>query len=174
MTPDGDIIEPWYVIEYGDWVNCLVIDKDNQVILLQHYRQGIKEYVTEIVGGGIDVDETPEVAMARELQEEIGYQGGQLYSTGVSYVNPHNQNNRVHFFVAIDGAMTAATTKEVGADFIVEAVDLKEFVKNIRNPQYVARFQSLHLASIFCAFNFIRRAGADSSRLHEVDSIINS
>ena len=35
-TPDGQTIEPWYVLEYPEWVNCLVIDQEDKVILLRH------------------------------------------------------------------------------------------------------------------------------------------
>lgn len=37
-TPQGGKIGTYYVLEYGDWVNCLAIDTDNNVIMLRHYR----------------------------------------------------------------------------------------------------------------------------------------
>lgn len=163
ITPDGHTIEPWYVLEYSEWVNCLVIDRDDQVVLLQHYRHGVDEYVTEIIGGNMDPeDKTPGATITKELREEIGYVGGEIYKTGVTYANPSNQNNKLHTFLAIGGSRTHSTTKEVGADFVVRVVPFEEFVSRITSPSATDIYQSLHLASIFFALNFIRQADTES------------
>ena len=41
LTPDGDVLDPWYVLEYPDWVNCVVVDAEDDIILLHHYRHGV-------------------------------------------------------------------------------------------------------------------------------------
>ena len=67
MTPDGHTIEPFYVMEYGEWANCVVVSEDGQVTLLRHYRHGVKDHILEIIGGMVDEGETPEQSIKREL-----------------------------------------------------------------------------------------------------------
>lgn len=75
-------------------MNCLVISDDNEVTLLRHYRHGIDDFVLEIVGGGVDDNETLEAAIRRELEEEIGLKGTAIHHTGSCYANPSNQTNK--------------------------------------------------------------------------------
>lgn len=171
IVPDGRTIQDWYVLEYPEWINCLAIDQNDNVILLRHYRQGAGEYVAEIVSGTVDGDDSPEAAIAKELQEEIGYQGGELYKTGVVYANPSNQNNKVHTFLAVGGACTGKKVDELGANFVAETVPFKKFVAQVSDPNNTVLYQSLHVASIFFALNFIR-SGAKSPAIERLRNII--
>src|SRR4051812_11848901 len=72
VTSDGHVIEPFYVFEYPDWVNCFVVDDNNDVIMVNHYRQGIRNYIPEIICGNLEAgDVSPEEGMRRELAEEV-------------------------------------------------------------------------------------------------------
>lgn len=154
MTPGGHEISPYYVIEYGDWACCLVLSDDNEVTLLRHYRHGIGDYVLEIVGGGIDENETPEVAIRRELEEETGLRGAAIYQTGVCYANPSSQTNKLHCFIALGGTFDGNKEDEPGADFQIVKMPLDELTKLIEAQTETV--QSLHLASIFFALNYLK------------------
>lgn len=157
VTPDGRTITPWYVKECPDWVNCLVVDKNENVILLQHYRHGINDYVTEIPAGTVDpTDASPEAAITRELSEEIGYRNGEIFPTASSFANPSSQNNRVFSFVAVICELSGTRHKELGADFVVKSVPFEQLVREVERPNPPAGWQNLHLAAISFAFNFIR------------------
>src|SRR5690349_9083386 len=54
VTPAGHEISPFYVIEYPNWITCLVLSDEGEVTLLRHYRHGIDDYVLEVVAGMID------------------------------------------------------------------------------------------------------------------------
>ncbi|MEK7153049.1 MAG: NUDIX hydrolase [Patescibacteria group bacterium] len=173
-TPDGQTIEPWYVLEYPEWVNCLVIDQEDNVILLRHYRHGVDAYISEIIGGNMDPgDDSPEATITKELQEEIGYQGGEIYKTGAAYANPSNQNNKLHTFLAVGGACIASSVKELGADFLIEKLPFKEFAAKITDPANSTLYQSLHLTSIFFALNFIRQTDIDSEAVARLRSLLD-
>jgi 8-oxo-dGTP pyrophosphatase MutT (NUDIX family) len=174
VTPESKTITPWYVLEYPEWASCLAIDSDDQVLLLRHYRQGAGAYIQEIVSGAMEPHETePKKTMARELTEEIGYTGGEIFMTGVTYANPAIQNNRVHSFLAVGGACTAQTKDELGANFVLEKIPFKKFVALITDPNDKAVRQGLNLASIFFAFNFIRRPGVDSPTIKHLRSMLD-
>jgi len=154
-TPTGGKVEKYFVLEYGDWVNCFAIDTDDNVVMLRHYRHGVRKYLPEFVAGGIDAeDASPEVAARRELQEEAGYTGGTLYHVGTGYVNPASHTNKVHSFLAVGGSVSRDQSLEVGESIIVEKLPFKTLVERMSMPG--AEYPVLFTAALFYVMNFIR------------------
>lgn len=92
----------FYRLNCADWCNIVPITTDNQIILIEQFRQGIQEIALEIPGGIVDEGEAPEAAARRELLEETGYAAGQIIYAGKSHPNPAIQNNFVHHYLALD------------------------------------------------------------------------
>ena len=164
-TPDGHVIEPYYVFEYLDWVNCFVVDENDDVLMVQQYRHGVNKYVPEIVGGGIEAfDDSPEEGIRRELEEELGYVGGEVHPLGSSYPNAASYTNRVHSFIAIGGSCRRAQKLEKSEDLHIIKVSLKELAAEFESGKLAVVYQSTHLATILLALNFIRYSGQESAR----------
>src|SRR5215510_9315954 len=73
-TPDGKIVDPYYVYEFPTWATALPVTKDNKVVMVKQYRHAIEDISLEIPGGCVDdTDKNFEEAIARELLEETGY-----------------------------------------------------------------------------------------------------
>lgn len=169
VTPDGHTIAPFYVLEYSDWANCFVLDANNDVIMVRHYRHGIDDFVPELVSGGIEKDDDSRIeGMKRELAEEIGYTGGEVYQTGVGYPNPSSQNNKVYSFIAIGGQCNVKQKLEAGENLQIQKLSFPEFLDQISDPNIV--YHSLSMASVFLAMNFIRKSDLDS--LQEIKKLI--
>jgi len=158
-TPDGHTVEPFYIFEYSDWANCWVIDDNNDVILINQYRHGAGKYVMEFVGGGIEPeDPTPEAGIRRELEEEIGYVGGEIYQVGTSYPNPASHTNKLHSFLAVGGSCSQKQRLEKGENLHIHKIPVGEFIKSLQDNEPGLIDQSLHLATLFMAQNFIKRS----------------
>ncbi len=157
LTPDGHTIEPYYVMEYDGWINCLVIDTDMNALLVRQYRHGAGVDVLEVVGGMIDAtDESPEAAARREIAEELGYTGGKVFQTGVSYSNPSSMTNKNYSFLAVGGSCNQLQDLGAGeAGLQVEKVPVADLWQRMAGSGGVETFQSFHLANIYLAEKFI-------------------
>lgn len=154
-TPQGGKVGKYYVLELDDWVNCLAIDTDDNVIMLKHYRHGVRKYTSEFIGGGIEkTDVSPEAAAERELEEEAGYIGGRFYHIGTGYPNPANHTNKVYTFLAIGGKIDQDQNLEAGETIIVEKVPFKTVIERMSAPDGV--YPAIYIAALFHAMNFIR------------------
>jgi hypothetical protein len=71
--------EDWTIIKESDFVVCIpYLIESNQIILRHEYIPTFKyvdgqEYHVTVLSGGIEVGETPERALLRELEEEAGF-----------------------------------------------------------------------------------------------------
>src|SRR6185312_13276482 len=97
--PDGQIIENYYVNEYTDWVNAIVITKEKKIVLVRQYRYAAQDFFLEIPAGKTEENETFENAIVRELREETGFISEEKpILLGEFYVNPATQTNKVITF----------------------------------------------------------------------------
>lgn len=154
-TPQGGKVGRYYVLELGDWVNCIAIDEDDNVMMLRHYRHGVQKYLMEFIGGDIEkTDASPEVAAKRELEEETGYTGGTLYHVGSSYPNPANHTNQVHTFLAVGGNIDRDQNLEAGETILVEKIPFQTVIEEMSKPDAV--YSAIYITALFHAMNFIR------------------
>lgn len=162
LTPAGHQIDRHYILEFKDWANCFVIDDGGDVVVVRHYRHGAGDYVLELVGGTLDGDEAPIEGIKRELEEELGYVGGEIFPTGVSYANPATQNNKVHSFLAVGGRCAQPQQLEPGETLFIEKYPFSQFVEMVSDQSSGAIYQSMHMGAVFFALNFIRRSSEEA------------
>jgi 8-oxo-dGTP pyrophosphatase MutT (NUDIX family) len=93
-------------------ISILALDNDNFVYLTKEFRFAIGKTSIEVVSGGIDAGETPEVAAKRELQEELNIVAQKL--TPLGEINPFTSviNSSAHLFLASDLDITQIKTEE--------------------------------------------------------------
>jgi ADP-ribose pyrophosphatase len=104
------------IVCHADCIAVVVLDDKNNVILEKQYRRAADKVLLEIPAGGIEEGETPEEAVKRELQEEIGYLPGKVARLGGFYSAPGYCTEYLHLFLATDlksSRLTAEDTDEI-------------------------------------------------------------
>lgn len=113
----------------------IVIDENNKVIILKIYGEdffGLRDYI-ETSGGGIDENETPEQALIRELDEEIGYKCEIITKIGIvdDYYNLLKRHNINHYYLVRTVSKTHIHHESKGDGYINDILheDIDEVIK---------------------------------------------
>jgi ADP-ribose pyrophosphatase len=81
-------------------VAVLAATERNLVVLTRQFRYALGAESVEVVSGGIDGDEMPEVAAQRELREEIGGESRHWIPLGVVHLDTSIVHCPVSLFIA--------------------------------------------------------------------------
>jgi 8-oxo-dGTP pyrophosphatase MutT (NUDIX family) len=153
---DGQIIAPYYVLEYPPWVNVLALTPERNVVLIKQYRHGIRQIILELPGGALDEQDASVLdAAQRELREETGYAAEEWRETGTFCASPNNHTNTIHFFLAFGARNITEPQPEPSEHIEVVLMSLDEFLE--RAYQGELR-HSHHLAALFFALRALGRA----------------
>ncbi len=146
-TPGGVLVNPYYVLEYPDWVTVMAVTAERQVILIRQYRHAFGKVLLEIPGGVIDAEDTaPLNAARRELLEETGYAFDRFYSLGAVSHNPGTSTNLTHMFLATGGKYVQAQQLDANEEIEVLLKDVDEVERLLKDRQFL---QSLHVSCLY-------------------------
>lgn len=148
ITPEGKIIEEYFTVELPKTACALAITEDGEVLMIKQYRHPVGEVLLELPGGFIDENELPEIAMARELMEETGYEFSSVEQVGMIAANPGVLNNYTVLFLAKGGKKTGKQQLDPNEDIEVVTISFDELKKLFLENKIV---QSLHANCIFYA-----------------------
>ena len=149
QTPEGKIVDPYYVYEFPEWATAFALTEDNKVILVSQYRHALGETCIELSGGCVDdTDKNYEEAIARELKEETGYTFSSIESLGKISANPSTNNNLMHMFLAKGGKLTASQELDHNEDIQVELYSIDEVKQLLRENKII---QAMHVTCIIYA-----------------------
>lgn len=148
--PSGKIVDPYYILEYPNWVNAVSLTESGNILMIRQYRHALGESIIEIPGGSMDTtDESPEFAMKRELLEETGYEFESIERIGEISPNPSTNSNITFMFIAKGGKKVAEQYLDPNEE--IEVMEMKpEEVMKLLNENKIR--QSLHATCLFYAF----------------------
>ncbi|MCA0970229.1 NUDIX hydrolase [Halobacillus litoralis] len=131
--PSGLEIDDYVVTEYPDWVNAVVMTKDQELVLVKQYRHGARDSFLEIPAGKVEGNESDEEGVIREVREETGYQSAHKpICLGDYYVNPAVQSNKVKTFLILEAEMVHNQDLDVTEDIHIEHINFQDFGQLVR------------------------------------------
>jgi ADP-ribose diphosphatase len=105
--PSGQVVDDYFVSEEADVVLVFAVTSDGRVVFVRQWRQGRRDFYTELPGGLCDEAEKPAGAAARELLEETGYACDELREIGSFEPDPTKSTNTIIAFLGRDAAIVA-------------------------------------------------------------------
>ena len=151
IRPDGKIVDPYYVMEYPEWVTALALTKDEQIILVRQYRHALGEVCIELPGGCAEkTDRNFEEAVKREFLEETGYRFSEAQYLGRTSSNPSTNSNSLHMFLLTGGEKVQGQQLDANEEIDILIVSFQEFKQMLLENKFV---QSMHVTTIFYALN---------------------
>jgi ADP-ribose pyrophosphatase len=106
--PDGQIKDPYFVLERPDAAIIVPVTESNEVVLVRQYRPPLEMMELGLPAGLVEKGERPEDAARRELAEETGYTGGEWELLGSLASSPSLKDNWAYLFLARGVEETAA------------------------------------------------------------------
>jgi 8-oxo-dGTP pyrophosphatase MutT (NUDIX family) len=135
-------------LECPEWVNVIAftpMEDGGELLVVEQFRHGIDASTLESIGGVCDPGENPAETARRELLEETGYCSEDWISLGWCTPNPAVQDNRCHFFLALNCHAVADLDLDPSEELRVWAVSWQEWQEKFRSGE-------IHHALVLGAF----------------------
>ena len=147
-TNTGQIIDPYYILDFGGWVLTIPVTVDGRLLLLEHYRHGLRQISWEFPSGLGEPGEEPIAGAERELLEETGYAGDNSRLLGKLAPNPAIQSNWMSVVLITDARPVAKPTLEPGEELKVHLLTLDQVEQMVSDGRM---FHALNVAAFSLA-----------------------
>ena len=135
QLPSGGTAIREIVHHPGGVVAVPVLD-DGRLVLVRQFRYPLGKFILEFPAGKLDGELSPLEAIARELNEEIGYQAEVLSHEFSFYTSPGYCTEIIHLYIA-RGLRPVPQRLEEGEHITVAAYGLDECLDKIQTGEIV-------------------------------------
>lgn len=142
--PNGDVIDDFSGVTLPNGVLVVATDSEGNLLMFNEYKYAVNDTVLTFPAGGIDGEETPELAALRELKEETGYAATGARLLGSLYPYPSKITHTDHIVrvenavreTAIDHSSTEENS--IGELQIIPVSDIPRLMKEGKiNTTYI-------------------------------------
>lgn len=111
-------------------VEVIALTPENKVIIARQFRVGPGKVMEELPGGAVEQGENPDVAIARELHEETGYEAGRITKIGEIYKNAYMQS-KWYYYLAEDCRLSnIALNPDENEEIDIVLISIGQLFKN--------------------------------------------
>jgi ADP-ribose pyrophosphatase len=118
--PDGEE-RTQDVIEHPGAVAIVPVLASGRLVLIRQWRHAVGKWLLEVPAGTLEPDESPADCARREVQEETGYEAGEIEPLATFYTTPGFTDEVMYGFVARDLRPAPAQGDD---DEVIETVEL--------------------------------------------------
>lgn len=123
VTGEGKVLDPWYMLDWADWVHVVALTPDDRMVLVRQFRPGAGAAILELPGGMVEAHETDPVAAGqREFTEETGHAAASFRLVSQLRHDPAHAGNRLHVVLAEGAIPAGAQHLDPGEEIAVETL----------------------------------------------------
>ncbi len=164
VTRRGAVLDPFYLLDYPEWVHIAAFDTQDRLLLVRQYRHGVGQASLELPGGVMDPHESdPLETAARELLEETGHVAESLTHLARLSPNPASHTNGVHILLALGAKQERALSLDASEDIVVEAIPWREAARLALAGEIV---NAQHVGMLFMALDRLNRLRFEEAPTH--------
>jgi len=132
--PDGEEGEFDY-LSNPESVVILPFTTDEEVVVIDEWRQAVKRENRGIPAGSMEPGEDPERAAHRELREETGYEAGELEKLCAFEPSNGLSNSVFHYYVARDCERSGEQSLDANETIDVTTTNFDELLAGVRSSE---------------------------------------
>ena len=141
------------IAEHGDSICVVPVDGDGNILLVRQYRKPLESELLEVPAGGIEPGESPEDAVVRELQEEIGFTARQITPLSGFWLAPGWCTEYMYAYLARD-LEPSSLPADFDESIVVEPAPLDRIIPMIESGEIC---DAKSIASLLLALRVLGR-----------------
>lgn len=131
-----------YDENFNGAITVIAIRDDGKILIEKEYSYPPNQELFQFPGGGINIDEKPEIAVNRELMEEVKLKANNLKLLGWYYLNNRRSDKKLYVFLATrlkEEYLKEDETEKIDIVWKSEK-EINEMIKNgeIVHPHFLA------------------------------------
>lgn len=124
------------LISHRGGVCCVAVTPENKILLVKQFRKAVEKSLIELPAGTLEMGETPEQSIIREMKEETGYRITNVEPIVRFYPSPGYTNELGNLFFA-DAVEKGERNLDSDEDIEVLELSLEDIFKKIEQEEIV-------------------------------------
>ena len=120
------------IVHHSGGVVIAALKDENTILAVKQFRYPLNQIFVELPAGKLESGENPDLAAARELEEETGYKAKNWKSLGFIYSSPGYSDEKLHLYLSTDLEFVGEHPDD-GEILKVYEFPLDNFIEDVKN-----------------------------------------